>query len=61
MRVVFEQGIKCGVVACDIASLHYALFAQSNRLTIREDSQYLHATHYAPSILFPGVDWLKFI
>ena len=37
------------VVARDIASLNYALFAQSNRLTIREDSLYLHATHHAPS------------
>ena len=45
------------VVECDIASLNYALFAQSNRLTIREDNLYLHATHHAPSIVFPGVDW----
>ena len=45
------------VVECDIASLNYALFAQSNRLTIREDNLYLHA----PSIVFPAVDWIKFI
>ena len=44
------------VVECDFASLNYALFAQSNRLTIREDSLYLHATHHAPFIVFPGVD-----
>ena len=51
MRVVFAQGIKCrkDLVARDIASLNYALFAQSKRLTIREDSLYLHATHHAPS------------
>ena len=49
------------VVECDIASLNYALFAQSSRLTIREDNLYLHATHHAPSIVFPGVDWIKFI
>ena len=49
------------VVECDIASLNYALFVQSNRLTVREDNLYLHATHHAPSIVFLGVDWIKFI
>ena len=49
------------VVEYDIASLNYALFAQSNRLTIREDNLYLHSTHHAPSIVFSGVDWIKFI
>ena len=49
------------VVECDIASLNYALFAQSNRLTIREDNLYLHATHHAPSVVFPAVGWIKFI
>ena len=38
----------------DIASLNYALFAQSNRLTIREDNLFLHATHHAPSIVSRG-------
>ena len=49
------------VVECDVASLNYTLFGQSNRLTNREDSLYLHATHHAPSIVLPGVDWIKFI
>ena len=49
------------VVECDIASLNYALFVQSNRLTIREDNLYLHATYHAPSIVSQGVDWIKFI
>ena len=49
------------VVECDIASLNYALFSQSNRLTIQEDNLYLHATHHALSIVFLGVDWIKFI
>ena len=49
------------VVECDIASLNYTLFVQSNRLTIREDNLYLHATYHTPSIVFPGVDWIKFI
>ena len=31
------------VVECDIVSLNYVLFAQSNRLTIREDNLYLLA------------------
>ena len=42
------------VVECDIASLIYALYAQSNRLTIREDNLYLHATHHSPSIVSRG-------
>ena len=37
------------------------MFAHSNRSTIREDSLHLHVTHHAPSIVFPGVDWIKFI
>ena len=49
------------VVEYDIASLIYALYVQSNHLTIREDNLYLHATHHAPSIVFVGVDWIKFI
>ena len=49
------------VIECDIASLNYALFVQSNRLTMREDNLYLHATHHAPSNVFPGMDWIKFI
>ena len=49
------------VVECDIASPNYTLFAQSNRLTIREDNLYLHATHHAPSSVFPAVDWINFI
>ena len=44
------------VVEFDIASLNYALFAQSNRLTVLEDNLYLHATHHSPSIEFPVVD-----
>ena len=44
------------VVECDIASLNYTLFAQSNRLTIREDNLYLHAMHHALSIVFPVAD-----
>ena len=54
------------VVECDIASLNYASFAHSNRLTIREDNLYLHATHHAPSTVFPlssgGLDkvYIKF-
>ena len=31
------------VVECEIASLNYALFAQSNRLTIRDDNLHLDA------------------
>ena len=49
------------VVKCDVASLNYALFVRSNSLTIREDNLYLHATHHALPIVFPGVDWIKFI
>ena len=49
------------VVECNIASLNFALFARSNRLTIREDNLYLHATHHAPSIMFPEVDRIRFI
>ena len=49
------------VVECNVASLNYALFAQSNLLTIREDNLYLHAAHHAPSIVFPGMDWIKFV
>ena len=49
------------VVECDIASLNYALSVQSNRLTIRKDNLYQHATHRAPSIVFPAVDWIKFL
>ena len=49
------------VVECDIAPLNYALFAHSNRLTIRENNLYLQATHRAPSIVFAGVDWIKLI
>ena len=49
------------VVECDIAPLNFALFAQLNRLTIREDNLYLHATHHAPSIMFPEVDWIRFL
>ena len=45
------------VVQCDIASFNYSLFTQSNRLTYREDNLYLQATHHAPSIAFPGVNW----
>ena len=37
------------------------VFAHSNRSTIREDNVHLHAMHHAPSIVFPGVDWIKFI
>ena len=37
------------------------MFAHSNRSTIWEDNLYLHATHHAPSNVFPGVDWIKFI
>ena len=48
------------VVECDIVSLNYSLFTQSNRLTIREDNLYLHATHHAPSIVFSAVNWIKF-
>ena len=46
------------------AILHHLIKSYSrsqNRLTIREDSLYLHATHHAPRIVFPGVDWIKFI
>ena len=28
---------------------------------MREDNLHLHATHHAPSVVFPGVDWIKFI
>ena len=65
MRVVFAEGITVNaekiVVECDFASLNYALFAHSNRLTIREDNLYLHAAHHAPFIVFPAVDWINFI
>ena len=44
------------VVKCNIASLNYALFEQSNRLTIREDNLNLHAMHLEPFIVFPGVE-----
>ena len=36
-------------------------FTQSNHLTIREDNLLMHATHYAPFIVFLGVDWIEFI
>ena len=36
-------------------------YAQSNRLTIRDDNLYLHAAHHALSIVFLRVDWLKFM
>ena len=29
-------------------------YTQSNRLIIREDNLYLHATHHAPSFVFRG-------
>ena len=28
---------------------------------MREDNLHLHATHHAPSAVFPRVDWIKFI
>ena len=58
-----QKGIDAEKIAveCDIASLNYASFTQSNRLRIREDNLDQHATHHAPSIVFPGVDWIKFI
>ena len=40
--------------------LYFNVFAHSNHSTIREDNLYLHATHHAPTIVFPGVDWIKF-
>ena len=43
------------VVECDIAWLNYALFAQSNRLTIQSNLYW----HHAPSIVFPVVDWIS--
>ena len=43
------------VVECDIASLNYALFAQSNRLTIQSNLY----RHHAPSIVFPVVNWIS--
>ena len=49
------------VISYNIASLIYALYAQANRLTIWVNNLYLHATHHAPSIVFLGVDWIKFI
>ena len=69
--VFLQKGLNAEkiVLECDIGifyfayqqSLNYALFAQSNRSTIREDNLYLHATHHVPSIVFPGMDWRKFI
>ena len=58
-----QKGLNAENIAveCDIASLNYVLFTQSNRLTIQEDNLYLHATHHAPSIVFLGVNWIKFI
>ena len=41
--------------------LKFNVFAHSNCSTIREDNLHLHATHHAPSVVFPGVDWIKFI
>ena len=32
------------VAECDIASLNYALFTQSNRFTIQEDNLHLHVS-----------------
>ena len=43
------------VVECDIALLNYALFAQSNHLTIQSN---LHR-HHVPLIVFPVVDWIS--
>ena len=54
MHFVFAEGIKCGK-DCSL------MFAHSNCLTIREDNLHLHATHHAQSVVFPGVDWIKFI
>ena len=31
------------------------------KLTIQENSLHLHARDHAPSIVFPGMDWIKFI
>ena len=45
----------------DIASLIYALYAQSNHLTIREDNLHLHATYHAQFIVFLEMDWIKSI
>ena len=41
--------------------LCFNVFAHSNRSAIREDNVHLHATHHAPSIEFPRVDWINFI
>ena len=52
MRVVFAEGIKCRK-DCSLMC--------SRTQTVQEDNVHLHAMHHAPSIVFPGVDWIKFI